>query len=131
MTAATLVSLLVAAIKAFPVMMPALVSFPVVVAVVVASGVGIIREPAFGQRAVTAAVGGHDLLRDDHAVLHVVELELLRVAEMLKDLSVFVRHCDSHIVCSFLHDVFRSLIVKPDIPAADQEPFAVYQGLRR
>ena len=53
------------------------------------------------QRAVTAAVGGNDLLRDDYAVLHVVELELLSVTEMLEDLSVFVSDCDSHISCSF------------------------------
>ena len=84
-----------------------------------------------GQCAVTTAIGWYDLLGNDLAILHVVELELLGVAEMLEDLSVFVRHCDSHRVCSFLRDVFRSLIVEPDIPAADPEPFAVYQGLRR
>ena len=55
-----------------------------------------------GQRAVPAAVGGHDLLRDDPPVLHVVQLELLRVAEMLKDLSVFIGDCDSHMIRSFL-----------------------------
>lgn len=59
MPMAGFVALLVAAIKAFPVvvpalmalavMMPALVAFAVV-AVMVAPGVGIIRELAFGQR---------------------------------------------------------------------------------
>ena len=128
MAAAALIALLVTAFEAFSMMvaalvalavMPAFVSFPVVVAVVVAPGVGIIRELAFGQRpgrrvrgtahaaveldpglgqralrahadpaadqrvrlrgfqktgqrAVTAAVGGHDLLRDDPAILHIV-----------------------------------------------------------
>ena len=57
--------------------MPAFVSFAVVAAVVVAPSLGVIRELAFGQRAVTAAVGGRGLFRDDPAALRVVELELL------------------------------------------------------
>ena len=48
-----------------------------------------------GQCTVAAAVGGYDLLRDNFPVLHVIELELLRVAEMLEDLSVFVSYCNS------------------------------------
>ena len=162
MAAAALIALLVTALEAFSMMVPAfvalavlvaavmafavmstLMAFPVMMVVVVAPGVGIIREPAFGQRpgrrvrgtahaaveldpglgqralrahadpaadqrvrlrglqkagqrAVTAAAGGHDLFRDDPAVLRVVELELLRVAEMLEDLSVFVSYCNSH-----------------------------------
>ena len=162
MPAAALVSLLVTAVEAFSMMVPAfvalavlvaavmafavmstLMAFPVMMVVVVAPGVGIIREPAFGQRldrrvrgavhaaveldpglsqrilcahanaaadqrvrlrgfqktgqrAVSAAVCGYNLLRDDLTALHVVELELLRVAEMLEDLSVFVSYCNSH-----------------------------------
>ena len=42
-----------------------------------------------GQRAVAAAVRVHDLLADDFAALRIVELELLCVAEVLEDLSVF------------------------------------------
>ena len=38
-----------------------------------------------GQRSVPAAVCGHDLFGDDLPVLYVVELELLRMAEMLKN----------------------------------------------
>ena len=55
-----------------------------------------------GERAMSAAVRVHDLFADDFAVRHVIELELLRVAEMLKDLSVFIGDCDSHMIRSFL-----------------------------
>ena len=41
-----------------------------------------------GERAVAAAVRVHDLLSDDFAVFRIVELELLRVAEMLDRKSV-------------------------------------------
>ena len=80
-----------------------------------------------GQCTVAAAVGGYDLLRDDFPVLHVIELELLRVAEMLEDLSVFVSYCNSHSIRSFLHDVFCSLIVELIVSTPDQEAFPVYQ----
>ena len=56
------------------------------------------------QRAVAAAVGADDLLADDHAVFHIVELELLRVSEVLKDLSVFIGYRDSH--CMILRNCF-------------------------
>ena len=59
-----------------------------------------------GQRSMTAAVGIYDLLPDDFAILHIIELELLRVSEMLEDLSVFIGDCDSHGFASFLIDVF-------------------------
>ena len=84
-----------------------------------------------GQRPMAAAAGGDDLLCDDLTVLYVIELELLRVSEMLEDLSVFVSDCDSHGIRSFLIDVFRTLIVEPVIPAADQKAFAIHQSLRR
>ena len=80
-----------------------------------------------GQCAVPAAVGWYDLLRDNFTVLHIVELELLRVTEMLEDLSVFVSYCDSHTACSFLNDILCSLIVEPIVSAPDQELFSVYQ----
>ena len=82
-----------------------------------------------GQRAVTAAVGGHDLLRDDFTILHVIELELLRMTKMLKNLSVFVSYCDSHRIRSFLHDVFCSLIVELIVSAPDQEALSLYQRI--
>ena len=85
------------------------------------------QEP--GKSAVAAAVGRDDLLRNDFAVLHIVELELLGVTEMLEDLSVFVGYCDSHLSWSFLNDVLCSLIVEPIVTSADQELFPVYQGL--
>ena len=58
-----------------------------------------IQEP--GQRAVAEAVGGHDLARDDLAVLDLVDLELLRVPEVLEHAAVFIGHCYFH-VCYLL-----------------------------
>ena len=55
-----------------------------------------------GERAMSAAVRVRDLFGDDFSVGHIIELELLRVAEMLKDLSVFIGDCDSHMIRSFL-----------------------------
>ena len=136
-------TMMMAAFMAFSLVMPAIVAFPVMMAVVVTSGIGIILQravckslccrvgrtgnpavkpnPCFGQRSlsahadaaanqrirlrgfqkagqrtVAAAVGGNDLFRDDPAALHVIELELFRVAEMLEDLSVFISYRNSH-----------------------------------
>ena len=55
-----------------------------------------------GECAMSAAVRVRDLFGDDFSVGHIIELELLRVAEMLKDLSVFIGDCDSHVIRSFL-----------------------------
>ena len=83
-----------------------------------------------GKSAVTAAVGGDNLLSYYSAILHIVELELLGVAKMLEDLSVFVSNCDSHVSLSFLNDIFRSLIVEPIVSAPDQELLSLYQRIR-
>lgn len=53
------------------------------------------------QSAVAAAVGVHDFGRDDFTVFHIVELELLRVAKMLKNRSVIVSNCNSRCMFSF------------------------------
>ena len=53
------------------------------------------------QQSVAAAVGIHDLRVDDAAVLHIVQLELLGVAEVLEDFSVLIGDRDSHVVLSF------------------------------
>ena len=79
------------------------------------------------QCAVPAAVRRNDLLCNDLTILHVVELELLSVAEMLENLSVSVSYCDSHIFCSFLNDILCSLIVEPIVSTPDQELFSIYQ----
>ena len=186
MVAAALIALLVTALEAFSMMVPAfvpctmmmtaLMAFPVMMAVVVASGIGIILQRILcqslrgcvgrtgnaavepdprlgqcvlrthadaaanqrvhlrgfqetGQRPVSAAVSGHDLLRDDLSIFHVIELELLRVAEMLEDLSVFVSYRNSHRIQSFLHDVFHSLIIKPVVSASDQEALSIHQRI--
>ena len=49
-----------------------------------------------GQSAVSAAVGIHHPAGDKLAVLHLVKLELLRMAKVLKDLSVFVSNRNFH-----------------------------------
>ena len=54
------------------------------------------RREETRQRAVAAAVRGHDGRRRDGAVGHVVELECLRAAKVLKNVSVFIRNCNAH-----------------------------------
>ena len=49
------------------------------------------------KRTVTATVRIHDRCGNDLAVLYCVDLKLLGVSEMLKDLSVFVSNCNFHI----------------------------------
>ena len=46
--------------------------------------------------AVTAAVGGNNFGGDYLAILHGVELKLLGVTKMLKNLSIFVSYCNFH-----------------------------------
>ena len=53
------------------------------------------------QGTVAAAVGIHNGGTDDLAVLHVIELELLGVAEMLDNCAVLIGYCVSHDVFSF------------------------------
>ena len=48
------------------------------------------------QRAVSAAVGVQDLCPRHPAVFHLVHLELLRVAKVLKHGPVLIGHCDFH-----------------------------------
>ena len=49
------------------------------------------------KRTVTATVRIHDRCGNNLTVLDCVDLELLGVTEMLKDLSVFVSNCNFHI----------------------------------
>ncbi len=154
MSAAALVSPVMAAAVAFAVMaagrlltvvMAAAVSVFVMVVVVVTAGVGIKGKPAFrkrfrrcvrralyasveldaglgerhlcahtdaaadervdlsrlqeaGKRAVSAAVRINDLFRCDRSVLHVVQLELLGMPEVLEYFSVLKSDCDPHSV---------------------------------
>ena len=53
------------------------------------------------QCAVTAAVGVNDFRMDDFAVRSFINLELLGVAEMLKDLTVLIGNCNFHNGISF------------------------------
>ena len=50
------------------------------------------------QGAVTAAVGIHHTGGRHLAVLHDIELELSRVAEMLKNITALIGHCDDHVI---------------------------------
>ena len=50
-----------------------------------------------GQRAVARAVALEDAFGLDRAVLHLVELELARVAKVLKDVSIFIGNRDLHV----------------------------------
>ena len=93
-------------------------------------GVSLHRLQEPGKGAVTASVGIHDLLIHDLARINIVQLELLGMAEVLEDLSVFIAYRDSHAVCSFPNDVFRPLRAEAVAAAPDPEPFAVHQRLR-
>ena len=53
------------------------------------------------QCAVTAAVGVNDFRMDDFAVRSFIKLELFGVAEMLKNLTVFIGNCNFHNGISF------------------------------
>ena len=50
-----------------------------------------------GERAVAGAIGVNDFLSGDLAILDGVELELSSVAEVLEDLTVFIRNSYFHI----------------------------------
>ena len=54
------------------------------------------------QCAVAAAIGIHYFCVNDLTVNYFINLELCRVAKMLKNLSVFIGNCDFHGVISFL-----------------------------
>ena len=58
-----------------------------------------------GQRSVATPVGINDLRSRKLSVFHIVQLELLGVTEMLKDLSVLISNRDSHCNSSFLHNI--------------------------
>ena len=48
------------------------------------------------QRAVAAAVGIHHLGRNDLALSHIIDFELLGVAKVLEDLTIVISYRDSH-----------------------------------
>jgi hypothetical protein len=59
-----------------------------------------------GQCTVAAALGIHNLCRHDFSVFHIIDLELLGVAEMLENLTVFVGYRNSHNLISFRFSEF-------------------------
>ena len=75
-----------------------------------------------GQRTMAAAVGVHDLRGDHLASLYIIELELLCMAEMLKNRSVLISHCNFHVHASFLllRGIRRRIRRSPAPPAGDR-----------
>ena len=58
------------------------------------------------QCAVTAAVGIHNFRMEDLALRSLINLELLGMAEMLKNLAVFIGNCNFHHGISFVVIIF-------------------------
>ena len=80
--------------------------------------------------AVSASIGIYDLLIHDLSTLYVEQLELLCMAEVLEDFSVFIGYCDSHGILSFLNnDLFDFNRFKFTMPACDQQPFSVHKSI--
>ena len=93
------------------------------------------------QRAVAAAQGIDHLAANHLAVLHLVELELLGVAEVLKDFSVVIGHCNAHVsVLLMFHGRFaeaagpaaarRRAVADAIVAALDHQRPAVDQAVR-
>ena len=80
---------------------------------------------------VSAAVGIHDLFLYNFTVFDVVEFEVLGMAEVLKDFSVFISDRDSHNMISFDLD-FLWNVRRWEMKGAadDQKPPAVCQHIR-
>ena len=72
------------------------------------------------QCAVTAAVGINDFRMSDFAVCSFIKLELFGVAEMLKNLTVFIGNCNFHNGISFtiFTCFFRVASLRPAAAAA-------------
>ena len=58
------------------------------------------------QRAVSAAHGIDNFRCNDLTLLHIIDLKLLGVAEVLENLAVFVSDCNSHRIYSFRFFIF-------------------------
>ncbi len=82
-----------------------------------------------GQGTVSAAVGIHNLFPDNGSVLHIIELELLGASEVLKDVSVFIGCCNSHVVMSFLHHGFARVHRETVTAPANLKGFPVDQRI--
>lgn len=70
-----------------------------------------VRFEHLRQRAVTFALGVHHGLGGYLSVLHIVQLELFGMSEMLKDLSVVIGDCN-------FHDIFLLIGLTVAPPAA-------------
>ena len=50
-----------------------------------------------GQGPVALPLGVHDLTANNLPIFHIIEFELLRVSEMLKNHAILIRHCYPHL----------------------------------
>ena len=64
----------------------------------------------------------------DLAVSNIVELELLGLAEMLKYLSVFISHCNSHNSASFPCNLLGDRVIKSIVSARNDDASALDQS---
>ena len=98
------------------------------------------------QCTVAAAVGIHNLGRDDLSILNIINLELLGMAKVLENHTVFIRNCNSHTIISFLFLVLvidsvlkaglltagvRIPIAEPIISALDPQCTPFHQNIRQ
>ena len=60
----------------------------------------------------TVAVGVHHLFCGQLALFGIVEFELLGVSKVLKNRSIVIGYCNSHIVFSFRYYMIGSLAVE-------------------
>ena len=74
------------------------------------------------QGAVATAIGVHDNGSGDAAVLHVIDLKLLSVTEVLENGASVIGYCDSHMIAPFAW--FKSIIAHfPEFGAKKRKKF--------
>ena len=97
------------------------------------------------QSAMAAAIGIDHHAHDHFAILRIVDLEGFRMTEVLENLAIVIRHCNSHHRSSLLMFAFIlythpdthfiaacavSTVTKAVISAFDVQPAAFHNGLR-
>lgn len=84
-----------------------------------------------GKRTVPISIGINNLFVYDLPVLDIIQLKLLGMSKMLKDLPIVISNCDSHCSISFLNniliDLYRFIFT---VSACDQKPFAINERIR-
>lgn len=83
------------------------------------------------QRTMATAIGIYNLFAGDFTGLDVIQFELFGMSEMLEDLSVLIRDCDSHSIVPFLHNGLINLYrLKCTAPTCYQQPLSMYERIR-